>query len=190
VPVFDDSVRGSHPEDYLLLHNGHVHFYRHRWARDRLIADLSRLGYAAIEIDFSSCMHADAVREAMITAVPNWPTGYGQTTWPGFTDGLTDHLLHADRPLLVLVLSGLDRVRRRDETAVLSLLDLLASVARWHLLFGRRLLCLVETGDPELELPGLGCEHVGWNRHEWLIAHRTGTRLPPWIKAGAQPGGA
>jgi hypothetical protein len=76
---------------------------------------------------------------------------------------LTDHLLHADRPLLVLVLSGLDRVRRRDETAVLALLGLLASVARWHLLFGWRLQCLIETDDPDLELSGLGCERVGWN---------------------------
>jgi hypothetical protein len=45
VPMFDDSVRGSHPEDYLLLHAGHLHLFRHRWAHDRLVADLSRLGY-------------------------------------------------------------------------------------------------------------------------------------------------
>jgi hypothetical protein len=61
------------------------------------------------------------------------------------------------------------------------LLDHLASVARWHLLFGPRLICLVETTDPDLEFPPLVAEHSTWNQHEWLLALRAGARMPPWI---------
>ncbi|HEY0696583.1 MAG TPA: hypothetical protein VGD43_02100 [Micromonospora sp.] len=182
MPVFDDSVRGTHPEDYQLLQHGPLHFYRHRWARERLLVDLEALGYEPIEVDLGSCRDPGAVRRAVIQAVPGWPTGYGEGTWAGFADGLTDHLLHADRQQVVLVLTGWGTAYRADSTEALVLLDLLAGVARWHLLFGRRLICLVETDDPHLELPGLGGEQVGWNRHEWLYPHRMGSRIPPWIE--------
>jgi hypothetical protein len=165
----------------MLLNSGHLHMYRHRWARDRLVADLTSSGYPMIGVDLSTCVDADTVRDAFIAAVPDWPAGYGRGSWAGFNDGLTDHLLHRERPLVVVVITGFDRCYSRGPDDSLALLDLLAGVARWHLLFGRRLICLIETDDPDLSLPTLGAEHVGWNRHEWLIAHRTGARHPPWI---------
>jgi hypothetical protein len=62
-----------------------------------------------------------------------------------------DWLLTAECPLVVLVLKGLDQVRSKDEASVLALLELLTSIARWHLLFGRRLICFIETDDVELD---------------------------------------
>ncbi|MGW4214381.1 barstar family protein [Lentzea sp. NPDC004789] len=179
--MFDDDVRGSHPEDFQLLHNGHVHLFRHPWALSRLVTDLAALGYEIVEVDVAACADADGLRAAVIAAVAEWPDGYGHGSWPGFRDGLTDHLLTAGRPLVVLVLKGLDGVRRADEESVRILLDLVASIGRWHLLFGRRLICLVETGDVELDTGPLGGEPAGWSRHEFLLVHRTGERLPPWI---------
>jgi hypothetical protein len=88
-----------------------------------------------------------------------------------------------------VVLSGLqDLSAAAGTTPRLVLLEHLASIARWHLLFGRRLICLVETIDPDLELPPLGAEHGAWNRHDWLLAHRTGARLPPWISSTTTDG--
>jgi hypothetical protein len=185
VVVFDDSVWETHPEDFQLLQNGHLHLFRQAWALDRLATDLTALGYEIVEVDTASCGHADGLREAVIAAVADWPSGYGQGSWPGFNDGLMDYLLTAERPLLVLVLKGLDQARSRDEAAVFALLDHLASIARWHLLFGRRLICLIETDDVDLDISGLGGERVRWSRHEFLIAHRTGQRRPPWIRADA-----
>jgi predicted enzyme related to lactoylglutathione lyase len=106
--------------------------------------------------------------------------------WPGTVEEAVARLRHyqvavEQCPLVVLVLKGLDQVRGKDEASVLALLDLLASIARWHLLFGRRLICLVETGDIDLDTGVLGGERPGWSRHEFLLAHRTGERLPPWI---------
>ncbi|MEU4765088.1 hypothetical protein AB0H12_17695 [Actinosynnema sp. NPDC023794] len=127
------------------------------------------------------CDGADSLREAVVRPVDRWPTGYGRGTWPGFTDGLTDHLLTAEHPLVTLVLHGLDHVRDRDQDAVSTLLDLLAAAARWHLSFGRRLICLIETNDVERDLGVLGGEQPGWTRHEFRLVHRSAERLPPWI---------
>ncbi|MGY0235492.1 hypothetical protein [Longispora urticae] len=187
--AFDDSARGMHPEDFTLLHYGHLHLFRNTWALSRLTTDLAELGYEIAEVDAAVCADADDLREAVIAAIADWPTGYGRETWPGFNDGLMDHLLTAERPYLVLVLKGLDQARARDAAAVAGLLDRLASIARWHLLFGRRLICLIHTDDMDLEIHGFGGEHVRWSRHEFLIRYRAG-RLPPWITAAAEAGPA
>jgi hypothetical protein len=109
-----------------------------------------------------------------------WPPGYGQGTCPGFGDGLSDHLLHSGQQQVVLVLAGFSRAHAVDQAAALTLLDMLSDIARWHLLFGRQLICLVETEDPDLDLPE-SRGRATWNRHERLLVHREGTRLPPWI---------
>jgi hypothetical protein len=181
VVVFDDDVQRTHPEDFHLLQNGHLHLFRHAWALSRLVADLVGLGYEVVEVDMVSCDGADSLRDAVIAVIDDWPSDYGRGTWHGFNDGLMDYLLTSKCPLVVLVLKGLDQVRGKDEASVLALLEGLASSARWHLLFGRRLICLVETDDIELDTGALGGKRPGWSRHEFLLAHRTGERLPPWI---------
>ncbi|WP_309113125.1 barstar family protein [Saccharothrix sp.] len=179
--AFDDDVWGTHPEDFQLLTHGHLHLFRNEWALSRLAADLAGLGYEVVEVDTASCDSADALRAAVIGAIDDWPSDYGRDSWPGFTDGLTDHLLTTGRPLVVLVLKGLDQVRRKDGASTHTLLDLLASIARWHLLFGRRLICLIHTDDIDLDPGPLGGEHPRWNRHEFLLVHRTDERRPPWL---------
>jgi hypothetical protein len=186
VPVFDDQARGVHPEDYELLHHGHLHLYRQAWARDRLLHDLTNLGYVVVHINAAPLSEAAQVRDAIADTVAGWPDTW-RGSWPGFSDGLMDCLLDANRQLVVLVLEGFDRIRRDDGFAAHHLLDALASTARWHLLFGRRLICLIHTDDPDLDLGDLGGENPRWSRHEFLIAHRTGQRIPPWINTEPGP---
>jgi hypothetical protein len=181
VVVFDDDVRGTHREDFQLLHHGHLHLFRHAWALSRLVTDLTGLGYRVVEVVAASCDSADSLRDTVIAAIDDWPTDYGRGSWSGFNDGLMDYLLTAECPLVVLVLKGFDQIRGKDEASILALLELLASIARWHLLFGRRLICLIETNDVDLDTGVLGGERPFWNRHEFLLAIRTGDRLPPWI---------
>ncbi|HEY0251600.1 MAG TPA: hypothetical protein VGC41_08735, partial [Kofleriaceae bacterium] len=50
------------------------------------------------------------------------------------------------------------------------ILDVIAIQARPHLLFGRRLLALVQTDVPDLALPPIGRTSVSWNPREWLAA--------------------
>jgi hypothetical protein len=189
VPIFDEADRGRHPEDYELLHYGHAHLYRNEWARDRLINDLQALGYVCVTVDLTRCVNSNDLRGAFIASVPGWPPDYGLTTWPGFTDGLTDYLLSPEREQVVLDLRGFDQPLAVEGTEVWVLLDLLVSIGRWHLLFGRRLICLVQTDRPDLDPLRLGGEDVRWSRHEFLLVHRAGARIPPWIAKQQSRGG-
>jgi len=74
-----------------------------------------------ISVDFAHCTDADALRAAVITAVPDWPAECGRQTWPGFCDGLTDHLLHPGREQVALMITNIDPALATlpDETAVL-----------------------------------------------------------------------
>jgi hypothetical protein len=62
MPIFDEADRGRHREDDELLRSGHVHLYRHEWARDRLINDLRALGYADFAVDLTGRTDADGKR--------------------------------------------------------------------------------------------------------------------------------
>jgi hypothetical protein len=182
VGVFDDSGHGASGEDFALLQNGHVHLVRHAWARGRLLDDLTALGYAVAVADLGGCASPGDLRATVIAAVPGWPEGYGAGNWDAFVDGLSDHLLDHAHPRRVVVLDGFDAYLERDPHNAHLLLEVMARAGRWHLLFGRRLICLVMTDDPHLDLGTVGAQPVGWNRHEWLLAHRDGTTPPPWIE--------
>jgi len=183
VPVFDDSVFTHQPDDYFLLRDGHVHLFRHDWARERLVADLAALGYLIVTADVAACRDAEDVRRAVIGAVPGWPAGGEEEDDRAvFRDALDDHLPDDDHPQIALVLTGFDALDATVRGDVVELLDDVAAAGRRHLLFGRRLLCLVGTAQLDLDLPRLGGELAGWNRHEWLRAHRSGSERPAWIR--------
>jgi hypothetical protein len=51
-------------------------------------------------------------------------------------------------------------------------LDILADDARRFLLFGRRLLVLVQSDDPRITFAPVGATAVSWNPKEWLDGDR------------------
>ncbi|MGE3272420.1 MAG: hypothetical protein AB7P40_26970, partial [Chloroflexota bacterium] len=77
---------------------------------------------------------------------------------------------------VALILHSYDLFCTGFQQAALAILDIIEDGSRWHLLFGRRLVALVQTDDPELEFERVGARPVTWNRREWLRAQRG---LPP-----------
>lgn len=73
---------------------------------------------------------------------------------------------------LVLVFAGYDRFARSCPRAAQIVLDIMADQARSALLFGRRLMCLVQTDDPQIRFEPVGAMPVLWNDAEWLDAKR------------------
>jgi hypothetical protein len=51
-------------------------------------------------------------------------------------------------------------------------LDIVADHARQAAVHGGRLLCLVQSDDPDLRLEPVGAQPVLWNRREWLDSAR------------------
>ena len=52
------------------------------------------------------------------------------------------------------------------------MLDILAGQARTAILIGNRVICLVQSNDPQLTFDPVGAMPVMWNDAEWLNANR------------------
>jgi len=73
---------------------------------------------------------------------------------------------------LVVAFSGYDRFVRADRRSANIVLDIIAGHSRGASLVGRRLLCLVQTDDPDLTLDPVAATVPTWNGREWLDANR------------------
>jgi RNAse (barnase) inhibitor barstar len=73
---------------------------------------------------------------------------------------------------LVLVFRRFDRFAARQPRVAHAVLDIFASQARSALLIGHRMICLVQSDDPDLRFEPVGASPVSWNDAEWLDAKR------------------
>jgi len=78
----------------------------------------------------------------------------------------------SDATGLVLVLMGFDTFAASHRSSAQALLDIFAGQARNAALFGHRMFCLVQSGDPKLTFEPVGAMSVEWNDAEWLDAKR------------------
>jgi len=53
-----------------------------------------------------------------------------------------------------------------------SLLVIVADNSRFFLLFGKRLICLVQSDDAQIQFQSVGACPIGWNRKEFLAKNR------------------
>lgn len=88
-----------------------------------------------------------------------------------FSDWLGDIEIPAEGGR-VLVLRHYDAVAARFPRFAPVLLDIIASIARFKLLFGQRLLALVQSDDPRLAFEPVGATAVMWNPREHSNAAR------------------
>lgn len=73
---------------------------------------------------------------------------------------------------LVLALSGYDRFAAACPRAAQNVLDIVADQAREAAELSRRLIALVQSGDPRIRFEPVGATPVRWNDDEALEAHR------------------
>jgi RNAse (barnase) inhibitor barstar len=95
-----------------------------------------------------------------------FPSYYGANL-----DAFNDSLSDVEVPLnggLVLVFHRFDLFAVTERKVAEAALDIIATNSRRFLLEGRRLLCLVQSNDPQLNFPPVGAEPVLWNPREWL----------------------
>jgi hypothetical protein len=91
--------------------------------------------------------------------------------WAGFNDYLTDVKV-PDESGLVLVFQHFDAFQSAFPQGAHFLLDIIAHAYHQNLLFGRRLIALVQTDDPHLQLEPIGAFTGRWNDKEWFIKDR------------------
>jgi len=92
---------------------------------------------------------------------------------------MCDDLVVPDLGGLVLVLHHFDQFLKatrnpenEEQSTAGAVLGIFANAVRYHMLFGRRLLILVQSDDPWIVFGRLGGTAASWNRREWLNKSR------------------
>jgi hypothetical protein len=149
------------------------------WRRSRLDQTVERLrqhGYQVVELDASGWAgKAEMLTE--IGAALGFPDFQGRSL-DAFVDHMRDvvtqqHGWRPDAAGLVIVLIRYDAIAERDPHAAHAVLDTMADQSRTALLFGRRLMCLVQSDDPDIHFGPIGAMSAMWNDAEVLPSKRS-----------------
>lgn len=167
--IFEDDPSTWQRLDFRLLQDGPVAMY---FRAGVLEADTSWLAAHGYRIDPLDCRGwtTEAAAHATLVSALEFPDYYGRNL-DAFNDCLSE--LHVpDEAGRVLVLTRYDVPAAAIPRFAAVLLDIVASQARRKLLFGRRLLALVQTDDPRLAFESVRACPVSWNPREWLNTAR------------------
>ena len=105
----------------------------------------------------------------------HFPSYYGKNL-NAFNDCLGD-MQDIDSVGQVLVLRRFDRPVSKFKDHCEGLLDIIAHQSRIWLVEGQRLLCLVQSDDPDLDFGIVGGYRPSWNRSEWSDSERKAPRI-------------
>ncbi len=161
----DDDPSAWQRLDLRLLQNGPIAMY---WKPAILVEDLGWFAanhYAIDRLDCSTWADRELAHTALATAF-KFPDYYGRNL-----DALNDCMSDLEVPEeggRVIALEHFDVPAKALGDFAYVLLDIIASIAHGKLLFGRRLIALVQSDDPALGFPPVGAHAVGWNPREWL----------------------
>jgi hypothetical protein len=175
VAVFDPEADLNQDLGFRLLMNTPVTLFWRRSVLDETTQWLVAHGYQVTLLDASSwTTEADLHRE--VAEALNFPGYYGRNL-DALNDCMRDVVDHdygwgAESAGLALVFTGYDAFSRNCPRAAQVVLDILADQSRSAALFGQRLMCLVQTNDPQIRFDPVGAVPVSWNGAEWLDASR------------------
>lgn len=135
---------------------------------------LDEHGYRVIDLDASKWRDEQAMHVDLAQTL-DFPTYYGHNL-DALNDCLSDvalaecGLFREDAGLVVI--RRIDVFMKREPRIGHHLLDALAGTARSAALCGHCILCLPQSGDPDLVIPPIGVSTVPWNDAEWLDSDR------------------
>jgi hypothetical protein len=157
--------------DWDLMQNGAVALYFRMATLEEDLAWLRNHGYHIETIDCRDL----TVFCRQTSLVLKFQEQFGYNEWMGNLNALNDAFRYLDiGPESGLVLSFLryDLLKSANPHLAQGVLDIIESSSRDHLLFGRRLLALVQSDDPRIQFEPLGARAANWNRREWLNKDR------------------
>jgi len=155
--------------DWRLLQNGCINLY---WRSKILNEDVSWLEKHCYQINSMDCSGWDnlnVLHDAFAEEL-KFPDWYGKNL-----DALNDCLSDLEIAMeggRVIVLRGFDGVAAKIPEAAQGVMHILAKNARRFLLFGKRLIVLVQSDDPKISFDPVGAQPVGWNPRERLNKNR------------------
>ena len=151
--------------DWSILQNGWTSLY---WRTNILDEDINwfeNSNYVTVDFNCKTWKN-DKVMHNQIKEKLDFPEYYGEN-FNAFSDCLSD--LNIIKTGLVVVFRHMDSINKNTAHKIL---DILADSSRLHLLFGNRLITLVQVDNPDYEIDPVGKTSVIWNGQEWFDADR------------------
>ena len=157
--------------DYRLMQNSSVvRFWRKQIYQDA-ISDLDQLGYRILQLTFKSF---DQFTQDMSEAL-KWQDQFGHSPWGGDLDALNDGLrgepFHSADDNAICI-QDFHLLVAFDADYAWNILDILECQSRDYLMFGKRLIALVQTNDKAYAPDRVGSRLAQWNEREWYTLSR------------------
>jgi len=158
--------------DWLLMRGGPIVKYHSTTVLQEHLEELAKLRYQVIDLSTSNWTRKNAHQK--IKAGFNFPDYYGENI-AAFDDCLSD-MFSTKYPGLIIVLRNFDAFYSEDKNFADAILDSISRESWAWLLAGQKLISLVQSKDPHLEINKIGGVNPGWNGSEWLDARRIGRK--------------
>jgi RNAse (barnase) inhibitor barstar len=175
VASWDADAETTLPVDFRLVHNMFVTMFWRSSLLNEMADWLRSHGYDVAEFDAGSWASAGDMFDDLAKRL-HFP-GYFGRNLDALNDCMRDvasheYGSHADATGLVIVLRAFDTFATVDRRTAQTMLDIFADQAGHAILIGNRIICLVQSNDPQLSFGPVGAMPVMWNDAEWLNSRR------------------
>lgn len=167
--IFKNETEQFKQLDWLLLQNGAITLYLRPQLLEADVEWLREHQYRADSFDCSRWSSESEMHGALSSGL-EFPDYYGRNV-----HALNDCLGEIEVPVeggRVLILNRYDYFAAKFPGLAWSVLDVFEINSRRLLLFGRRLIILVQSDDPGITFEPVGGRAVMWNTREWLNENR------------------
>lgn len=163
--VFQNNPNEWQRLDWSILQNGWISLY---WKMEILERDLlwfQSTQYSIVDFDCKTWSSESEMHKQLKKEL-SFPDYYGEN-WDALNDCLSE--LEISEMGQILVFRHLDSFCAER---VHNLLDIFAQNARRQILFGKRLIALVQVDNPNYQPREVGATSAIWNKAEWLNKNR------------------
>lgn len=150
--------------DEEILRDGAVAMYHDSNILEKDIENLESFNYKIIDTNVSDW--TPQTLHSNLKDILNFPEYYGKNL-DAFSDCLND-MYDKRYTGLVITFRHFDNLIEQDKSESQSLLDIIARISRQWMISGQRLICLIQSDDPNLEIDKIGGYHPSWNGAEWF----------------------
>jgi RNAse (barnase) inhibitor barstar len=163
--IFQNTPEEWQRLDYKIFLNGWTSLYWQHAILNNDIRWFKAESYKIIEFDCSKWSDLNQLHDDLKDSL-RFPDYYGKN-FNALNDCLYD--IEITETGLLIVFLHFDCL---EKVIAHNLLSIFTDSSRQHILFGQRLLTLVQVDDPNYKIEGIGTCAVSWNDAEWLNSKR------------------